>query len=107
VKERGLVSCRESRGDALEGIPEHVIRAARIVDGEIALESPDLNEMGSPLFELRGIHPFHDFPEGPDWWNEDDYKAIISQLPKMRMNFFALILIRRRAQCRPPSGLVN
>jgi len=31
--------------------------------------------------------PFHDFPEGPDWWNEGDYKAIIGQLPKMKMNF--------------------
>ena len=47
-------------------------------------------KQGRPLFELRGIHPFHDFPEGPDWWNENDYKAIISQLPKLRMNFFAL-----------------
>ena len=61
-----------------------------IPDGRVALELPDVNETGRPLFELRGIHPFHDFPEGPDWWNENDYKAIISQLPKLRMNFFAL-----------------
>ncbi|WP_343670050.1 alpha-glucuronidase family glycosyl hydrolase [Chitinophaga sp.] len=40
-----------------------------------------------PAFNLRGILPFHDFPEGPDWWNEDDYKAFITQLPKMGMNF--------------------
>jgi hypothetical protein len=40
-----------------------------------------------PAFALRGIQPFHDFPEGPDWWNEEDYKAIITQLPKMGMNF--------------------
>ena len=38
----------------------------------------------------RGIQPFHDFPEGPDWWNADDYKAILGQLPKLRMNFFGL-----------------
>ncbi|MBI4558032.1 MAG: hypothetical protein HY706_10665 [Candidatus Hydrogenedentes bacterium] len=49
-----------------------------------------LEERGSPLFELRGIQPFHDFPEGPDWWNPDDYKAIIAQLPKLRMNFIGL-----------------
>lgn len=49
-----------------------------------------LDETDAPLFELRGIQPFHDFPEGPDWWNEDDYKAVIAQLPKMRMNFFGL-----------------
>ena len=41
----------------------------------------------APSFALRGIQPFHDFPEGPDWWNEDDYKAIITQLPKLGMNF--------------------
>lgn len=45
------------------------------------------NKVYTPSFELRGIQPFHDFPEGPDWWNEDDYKAIIGQLPKMGMNF--------------------
>jgi len=49
-----------------------------------------IHEVGKPLFELRGIQPFHDFPEGPDWWNLDDYKAIIGQLPKLRMNFFGL-----------------
>lgn len=45
------------------------------------------NRVYKPSFELRGIQPFHDFPEGPDWWNEDDYKAILGQLPKMGMNF--------------------
>ena len=40
--------------------------------------------------KLRGIQPFHDFPEGPDWWNIDGYKAVLAQLPKMRMNFFGL-----------------
>jgi hypothetical protein len=45
------------------------------------------NKTYQPSFALRGIQPFHDFPEGPDWWNEDDYDAIISQLPKMGMNF--------------------
>ena len=51
---------------------------------------PRMNEHARPLFSLRGIQPFHDFPEGPDWWNLDDYLAIISQLPKLRMNFFGL-----------------
>jgi hypothetical protein len=45
------------------------------------------NKTYQPAFALRGIQPFHDFPEGPDWWNEDDYKAILTQLPKMGMNF--------------------
>ena len=51
---------------------------------------PDMDEIGRPLFALRGIQPFHDFPEGPDWWNKDDYMAVLSQLPKLRMNFFGL-----------------
>ena len=59
-------------------------------DKQIDLELPELDEEGKPLFELRGIQPFHDFPEGPDWWDVDDYKAILSQLPKLGMNFFGL-----------------
>jgi hypothetical protein len=51
---------------------------------------PVLDERAAPLFALRGIQPFHDFPEGPDWWNRDDYLAIIAQLPKLRMNFIGL-----------------
>jgi len=51
---------------------------------------PDTLVKGSPLFSLRGILPFHDFPEGPDWWTKEDYKAIIAQLPKMGMNFIGL-----------------
>ena len=61
-----------------------------VPDNPIALEIPAVDEVGKPLFRLRGIHPFHDFPEGPDWWNAEDYKAVLSQLPKLRMNFFGL-----------------
>ena len=50
----------------------------------------DLDETGRPLFPIRGIQPFHDFPEGPDWWTLENYKAILGQLPKLRMNFFGL-----------------
>jgi len=61
-----------------------------IPDQRMAFRLPVLDDRGAPLFELRGIQPFHDFPEGPDWWNLDDYKAILSQLPKLRMNFIGL-----------------
>ncbi len=61
-----------------------------IPDKRIPLALPDLDENASPLFRLRGIQPFHDFPEGPDWWGTGDYKAIVSQLPKLRMNFIGL-----------------
>jgi hypothetical protein len=49
-----------------------------------------MNRRAAPLFAIRGIQPFHDFPEGPDWWNRDDYLAVISQLPKLGMNFIGL-----------------
>jgi len=61
-----------------------------IPEQRIDPEIPRLNETGRPLFETRGIQPFHDFPEGPDWWNTDDYKAILTQLAKLRMNFLGL-----------------
>ena len=61
-----------------------------IPDGTIPCVLPKLDETHKPLFELRGIQPFHDFPEGPDWWTTDDYRAYISQLAKMRMNFIGL-----------------
>jgi len=61
-----------------------------IPDQKILFVLPDLDIVQSPLFERRGIQPFHDFPEGPDWWNLEDYKAIFAQLPKLKMNFFGL-----------------
>jgi len=61
-----------------------------IPDKKIDFRLPDISDDARPLFATRGIQPFHDFPEGPDWWNLDDYKAVLSQLPKLRMNFFGL-----------------
>jgi hypothetical protein len=69
-----------------------------IGDEKTAMELPDLDETGKPLFQLRGIHPFHDFPEGPDWWDADKYKAVLAQLPKLGMNFFGL-------HCYPEGGV--
>ncbi|HOZ47712.1 MAG TPA: malectin domain-containing carbohydrate-binding protein [Candidatus Hydrogenedentes bacterium] len=59
-------------------------------DARASFDLPDVAEDAAPLFALRGIQPFHDFPEGPDWWNPDDYLAIVGQLPKLRMNFLGL-----------------
>ena len=61
-----------------------------IPDQQVPLKLTDVDQAGQPLFKTRGIQPFHDFPEGPDWWDTDAYKAILAQLPKMRMNFFGL-----------------
>ena len=77
-----------------------------VPDGKRAWTLPDLNDWGKPNFELRGILPFHDFGEGPDWWNTDDYRAIISQLPKMRMNFIGLHTYPERNPVTGPEATV-
>lgn len=59
-------------------------------DRQTPLDRLSVDEVGRPKFALRGIQPFHDFPEGPDWWSLDDYKAVLAQLPKLRMNFIGL-----------------
>ncbi len=61
-----------------------------IPDELIKPEIPAMEESATPLFSTRGIQPFHDFPEGPDWWSLQDYKAYFSQMVKMKMNFFGL-----------------
>jgi hypothetical protein len=47
-------------------------------------------EAGTPLFALRGVNPWGSHPFGFDAWSADDYKAIITQLAKLRMNFLGL-----------------
>ena len=42
------------------------------------------------MFEYRGLQPFHDFPEGPDWWDTAQWKHVITQISKMKMNFIGL-----------------
>jgi len=61
-----------------------------VPDLRIEAKLPQVDETGKPLFLHRGIQPFHDFPEGPDWWDDDLYKVVLAQLPKLRMNFFGL-----------------
>ncbi len=61
-----------------------------VPEERIRFKMPALDEIRRPLFKLRGIQPFHDFAEGPDWWNEENYKMILGQLPKLGMNFFGL-----------------
>ncbi|MEW6072190.1 MAG: malectin domain-containing carbohydrate-binding protein [Planctomycetota bacterium] len=63
-------------------VPDAQISLAAALDGA--------DDLGRPLFALRGLHPFHDFPEGPDWWDADAYAAVLAQMAKMGMNFFGL-----------------
>ncbi len=61
-----------------------------VPDRQIPFRLPALDEVGTPIFESRGVQPWHDFPEGPDWWNLDHYKSVLSQLAKLRMNYLGL-----------------
>jgi len=61
-----------------------------IPDARAELSLSGFDEVGRPLFETRGIQPFHDFFQGPDFWNTRDYRSVISQLPKLGMNFIGL-----------------
>jgi hypothetical protein len=63
------------------------IDADIIPDGRYDLQTLNVNETGKPLFRKRGLQPFHDFNVGPDWWNQHDYKNVLSQMVKLRMNF--------------------
>jgi len=69
-----------------------------VPDRCLAWSLAQLDEVRNPLFALRGIQPFHDFPEGPDWWGREEYKAILAQLPKLGMNFIGL-------HCYPEGGV--
>lgn len=69
-----------------------------IPDGKILFKIPELDVRKKPAFSIRGIQPFHDFPEGPDWWNVNDYRTIIGQLPKMKMNFIGFHTYPYRAK---------
>eukprot|EP01043_Picozoa_sp_COSAG02_P013669 COSAG02_NODE_550_length_20437_cov_4.270676_19_plen_368_part_00 len=51
------------------------------------LRGAPTNDVQSPVFATRGLVPFHDFAEGPDFWTEQDYKAYTTQMSKLRMNF--------------------
>ena len=36
---------------------------------------------------MRGLQPFHDFAQGPDWWTKNDYKAFFHNGAKLKLNF--------------------
>ena len=46
--------------------------------------------LDTPRFPLRGLQPFYNFAEGPDWWSEDHWRSVLAQAAKMRMNMVAI-----------------
>lgn len=68
-----------SIGKEFENLDDFLMQKLRGIDMKI-----------TPKFSLRGNQPFHDFAEGPDWWDETDYKLLFDQMGKMKMNFIGL-----------------
>ena len=61
-----------------------------IPDKPLELPLLDLDETEQPLFNIRGINSWGSHSEGMDLWGTDEYKAIVAQLAKMRMNFIGI-----------------
>ena len=61
-----------------------------VPDVGIPFALPQLDETHKPLFALRGVNPWGCHPYGMDAWSADDYKAVFTQLAKMRMNFLGI-----------------
>ena len=56
----------------------------------VRLDDRAVNARLETAVSVRGIQPFHDFSEGPDWWNTDEYLLHLDQLAKLKMNFIGL-----------------
>ena len=74
--------------------------AHRATDDDDKKSIPHLHEDSTPTFELRGLQPFHDFFEGPDWWDVDQYKSVLAQMTKLRMNFIGFHTCNNRDKLR-------
>ncbi len=61
-----------------------------VPDRRVAWKLPEVDEVGKPLFRLRGLNPWGSHPFGFDQWSADDYIAHIGQLAKMGMNFIGM-----------------
>jgi hypothetical protein len=52
--------------------------------------APGSSTDGAPVFTTRGLQPFHDFSEGPDWWGEDETKRVIENIVSMKGNLIGI-----------------
>ena len=73
------------RLDGQDAVPRVGIQA--VLEAWSTLQHQHMSPGG---IDVRGMQPFHDFSEGPDQWNLDDYKLHIEQMVKLKMNFIGL-----------------
>jgi hypothetical protein len=63
-----------------------------VPDGTIDFELPELNVVSNPALEVRGYFPYHSGnPQGPEYWNRDDYMLFVGQQAKLGMNLIAML----------------
>lgn len=53
---------------------------------ELHVFSPGFRRAEAPAFSTRGLQPFHDFMEGPDWWGEDELKRVTEAVLSLKGN---------------------
>ena len=51
---------------------------------------PDINETKTPLVSIRGFLPWTNFPQSATSYSWDDWKYILDQMARMRMNFLQI-----------------
>jgi hypothetical protein len=61
-----------------------------VPDEKIPFTIRELDETHKPIFILRGVNPWGWHPQGIDAWSTDDYKALLTQMVKLRMNFIGI-----------------
>jgi len=44
----------------------------------------------APVFDVRGLQPFHDFASGPDWWPKDEWARVEEGVAQRRGNLIAV-----------------
>ena len=52
--------------------------------------APGARLEAEPVFDMRGLQPFHDFMEGPDIWSADGWAVVAEQITMMKGNTLAL-----------------
>ena len=50
----------------------------------------------TPRFSVRGLQPFHDFPMGPDFWQPQFWRALATNMGKMKMNFYPKLAMENK-----------
>jgi hypothetical protein len=57
-------------------------------NASLTLPEPGFSRTFIPRFSRRGLQPFHDFPMGPDFWQPQFWRALATNMGKMKLNYW-------------------